>query len=267
MNQASQFLTVSLSISYKSGKPVFQDFFMEMQEGEIMGLVGGSGSGKSTLALAILRLLDSKGARVSGFLDFKGRNLLSLGEGEMRRIRGREISLVLQSPTSALNPMLRIRTQMREAWRAHRRDCDGQSAIIEALESVSLPTEDAFLKRYPSEISVGQGQRLLIAMAILHSPALLIADEPTSSLDPITQVEILELFRDINKRIGTGILLISHDLFAVESICQRVAVLHEGRILECGSLTEMYSAAAHPYTKALLRSSSSARGAAASSKG
>jgi len=267
MHEASQFLTVSLSVSYKKDKFVFRDFFLEMKEREIIGLVGGSGSGKSTLALAILRLLDSKGARVSGTLNFKGRNLLELREFEMRQIRGREISLVLQSPTSALNPMLRIRTQMKEAWRAHRRDCDGQAAIVEALKSVSLPTEDAFLKRYPSEISVGQGQRVLIAMAILHSPALLIADEPTSSLDPITQLEILELFRDINRRTGTGILLISHDLFAVESICQRIAVLHEGRILECGSLTEMYSAAAHPYTRALLRSSSRVRRATASSQG
>ena len=140
-----------------------------------------------------------------------------------------------------------------------------KDSSCEALENVSLPTDEGFLKRYPSEISVGQGQRLLIAMAILHSPAFLIADEPTSSLDPITQVEILELFRDINKRIGTAILLISHDLFAVELICQRVAVLREGHILECGSLEEMYSAAAHPYTKALLRSSSRARGTAASS--
>ena len=121
---------MSLSVSYKSGKPLFQDFVMEMQEGEIMGLVGGSGSGKSTLALGILRLLDSKGAKVSGFINFKGQNLLLLRESEMRRIRGREISLVLQSPTSALNPMLRIRTQMREAWRAHRQDCDGKTAVV-----------------------------------------------------------------------------------------------------------------------------------------
>ena len=267
MNPIDQFLSISLSVRYKSAKPTFQDLVMEMRQAEILGLVGGSGSGKSTLALAILRLLDAKGARVNGSIIFQGRNILLVSEGDMRRLRGREISLVLQSPTSALNPMLRIRTQMREAWRAHRRDSDGRISIIEALKSVSLPTDDGFLKRYPSEVSVGQGQRLLIAMAILHSPKLLIADEPTSSLDPITQMEILELFRDINRHLGTGILLISHDLFAVESICQRVAVLHEGRILECGSLSEMYSSTAHSYTKALLRRASSTGRAAAAGNG
>ena len=255
MGLSEQFLDACLSVHYKKGNPIFRDLMLQMRRGEVLGMVGGSGSGKSTLALAILRLLDTKGAKVSGSIIFEDRDLLLTSEREMRRLRGREISLVLQSPTSALNPMLRVGTQMREAWRAHRRDIDGTTEIKEVLEAVSLPASQEFLRRYPSEVSVGQGQRILIAMAILHSPKLLIADEPTSSLDPLTQVEILELFRDINKRLGTGILLISHDLFAVESICGRIAVLREGQILECGSLTQMYSESAHPYTKSLLRTS------------
>lgn len=264
MNDLDQFLSVSLTIEYSKGKAVFRDVFLQMRRGEILGLVGPSGSGKSTLALGIMRLLDSKGAKVSGCIYLNGHDLLSLSEREMRRVRGKQISLVLQSPSSALNPMLRLSTQLKEAWRAHRQDSDGKIEIAHALESVSLPKSEEFLKRYPSEISVGQGQRILIAMAILHSPQLLIADEPTSALDHITQLEILALFRDINSQLGTGILMVSHDLLAIESVCDRVAVLHQGQIVECNTTAEIFGRAVHPYTKALIQRSSAehSRGAA-----
>ena len=258
MSDSGQFLSVSLSAKYRTGKPVLQDLVLNMRRGEILGLVGGSGSGKSTLALAILGLLDPKRCAVVGSVHLNGRELLALSGRQMRHLRGREISLVLQSPSSALNPMLRIGTQMREAWRAHQRNNDGKAEIEVALHSVCLRSDDEFLKRYPSEISVGQGQRLLIAMAILHSPALLIADEPTSALDPLTQIEILALFQDINRRWGTAILLVSHDLAAVESICHRIAVLHEGKILGCGPLPELRSSA-HPYIAALFGTGLSSR--------
>jgi ABC-type dipeptide/oligopeptide/nickel transport system ATPase component len=261
-----QFLSVSLTVTYGNGKSVFRDLFLQMRRGEILGLVGGSGSGKSTLALGVMRLLDSKGAKVSGCVYLNGRDLISLPEREMRQVRGKQISLVLQSPSSALNPMLRLGTQLKEAWRAHCQDSDGKIEIARVLESVSLPKNGEFMRRYPSEVSVGQGQRILIAMAILHSPQLLIADEPTSALDHITQLEILSLFRDINKQLGTGILMVSHDLLAIESICDRVAVLHEGRIVECNTTSEIFGGAVHPYTKALVRRSSPvqhSRGAAA----
>ncbi len=249
-----QVLSLSLSVAYGKRPSIFGDLSLNMQCGEILGLVGGSGCGKSTLALAILRLLDTKGATASGSVYFNGRNLLTLSEREMRRVRGREIGLVLQSPLSALNPMLRIGRQLREAWRAHREDNDGETEIAQTLQRVDLPPTTDFLRRYPSEISVGQAQRVLIAMAILHGPDLLIADEPTSALDAITQIGALELFREINKQSGTSILLISHDLAAVESVCDRVAVLYQGKIVECRSAGDMFSEASHPYTRALFQS-------------
>ncbi len=255
MPGSNQFLSLSLSVAYGKRQPIFRDLSLEMRPKEILGLVGGSGCGKSTLALAILRLLDIKGATASGFIHFKGRDLLTLSERQMRRIRGREIGLVLQSPLSALNPMLRLGRQLREAWRAHREDSSGETEIAGALHRVDLPSTPDFLKRYPSEISVGQAQRVLIAMAILHGPDLLIADEPTSALDPINQSSTLELFRSINQQSGSSILLISHDLAAVETICDRVAVLHEGKIVDCHTVAEMSSTPSHPYTRALFAAS------------
>ena len=248
-----QVLALSLSVAYGKRPPIFTDLSLQMRRGEILGLVGGSGCGKSTLALAVLRLLDTKGATASGSVFFNGRDLLNLSEREMRRVRGREIGLVLQSPLSALNPMLRIGRHLREAWRAHREDNNGESEIAQTLQRVDLPHTTDFLKRYPSEISVGQAQRVLIAIAILHGPDLLIADEPTSALDAITQIGALELFRDINKQSGSSILMISHDLAAVESVCDRVAVLHEGKIVECRAVENMFSEASHPYTRALFQ--------------
>lgn len=251
MKPPDQLLSLLLTVAYRNRDPVFSELSLEIRRGEILGLIGGSGCGKSTLALAMLRLLDAKGAKVSGFIHFNGRDLLPLSEREMRRIRGREIGLVLQSPMSALNPMLRIGRQLQEAWRAHRADGTGEAEIAYALQRVDLPHAAEFLKRYPSEISVGQSQRVLIAMGILHGPDLLIADEPTSALDAITQLSALKLSRDINQQSGMSILLISHDLVAVESICDRVAVLCDGKIVECDTVEAMVTNASHPYTRAL----------------
>jgi ABC-type dipeptide/oligopeptide/nickel transport system ATPase component len=248
------FLSLSLDVSYGNKPEALKSVFLQMRRGEVLGLIGQSGSGKSTLALAILRLLELKGGKAKGSISFQGRDLLKLKEREMRQLRGSEIGLVLQSPLSSLNPALRIGTQLTEAWRAHAsgsRD-EAKLRIQESLTAVSLPSDEEFLRRFPSQLSVGQAQRVLIAMAVMHRPALLIADEPTSALDVITQAEVLQLFRKLNQDLGTGILYISHDLLSVATICDRIAILNQGEIVECGLTGQIFNHPAHPYTKKLI---------------
>ena len=249
MTSRSNLLSARFSAGYPGRPSVLTNLEMEIETGEIVGLVGESGSGKSTLALALLRLLEFRGGQATGDLCFRGRNLLALSQRQMRAVRGREIALVLQSPLSALNPAMRIGRQMLESWRAHQ---DGSPDLLEALDAVNLPPEKSFLDRYPSELSVGQAQRVLIAMAILHRPALLIADEPTSALDAVTQSEILNLFSRLNRQMGMAVLYISHDLLSVASFCHRIAILRQGQIVETNSSEEIFSRPRHPYTQALL---------------
>ncbi|MGD0989347.1 MAG: ABC transporter ATP-binding protein [Candidatus Sulfotelmatobacter sp.] len=246
-------LAIRLSAAY-SGKQVLRDVEIDIRRGEVLGLVGQSGSGKSTLAMAILGLLDKKKVRTEGLINFEGHDLLQLSERELRSLRGRAMSLVLQSPLSSLNPALKIRTQLKEAWLAHSKGskAEGERAIRNSLSSVSLPSDDEFQCKYPSQMSVGQAQRVLIAMAIMHRPALLIADEATSALDVITQSEILALFRELNRSTGMAILYISHDLASVAGICDRIAILHEGKIVECGTTEQTFTCPQHPYTQRLM---------------
>jgi ABC-type glutathione transport system ATPase component len=247
-------LSARISVRYGDKPPVLQEVAFDIQRGEVLGLVGQSGSGKSTLAMAILGLLDRKMVSADGTIEFENTDLLKLRERELRELRGRKIALVLQSPLSSLNPALKIRTQLKEAWRAHdsgsRTNCD--AAIRAALESVSLPSNDEFLRKYPSQMSVGQAQRVLIAMAVMHRPALLIADEATSALDVITQSEILNLFRNLNRSISMAVLYISHDLASVAGICDRIAILHEGQIVELGSAEQVLSNPKNAYTQRLM---------------
>src|SRR5262249_11232771 len=212
------------------------------------------GSGKSTLSLAILRLLHLKGGKVTGTVSFEGEDLLAKTEAEMRSVRGRRISIVLQSPLSALNPALRIGSELGEAWEARGNGSREarDAAVCSALGNVSLPSDDDFLRRRPAQLSVGQAQRVIIAMAILHRPALLIADEPTSALDSITQSEILGLFGRLNRELQMGILYISHDLLSVASLCHRIAILNAGEIVECSTPRQIFRAPRHPYTERLV---------------
>ena len=246
-------LSLDVSVDY-AGKPgVLRNVSLEVNRGEIVGLVGQSGSGKSTLAMAILRLLELKGGSARGQIRFEGRDLMTLSERELRRIRGKQIGLVLQSPMTALNPALRIGTQLKEGWRCHGGDPAGwKRRAMELLESVSLPAEEAFLRHYPRQLSVGLAQRVLIAMATLHRPPLLLADEPTSALDAITQGEILELFGRLSRELDMAMLFISHDLRSVATLCDRVAILHEGEIVEMGASEEIFENPRHPYTQRLL---------------
>jgi peptide/nickel transport system ATP-binding protein len=252
-------LSAQVTVRYPGKAPVLRGISLEIARGEVVGLVGQSGSGKSTLALAILGLLGRQRAIVEGKIIFQGADLLAMREREWHRLRGRSLSLVLQSPLASLNPALQIRTQLREAWRAHSdrsaTNEDRDQAIRSAMMSVSLPSGDQdrdFLNKRASQLSVGQAQRVLIAMAILHRPALLIADEATSALDVITQSEILELFARLNRETGMSILYISHDLPSVAGICQRIAILHEGQIVECGATEQIFTAPVHAYTQQLM---------------
>jgi len=263
-DSARSLLSAQVTVRYPGKAPVLCGISLEIARGEVVGLVGQSGSGKSTLALAILGLLGRQRAIVEGSIFFQGADLLTMRERELRNLRGRSLSLVLQSPLASLNPALQIRTQLREAWRApsdsnasgstaRADDCD--RAIQSALASVSLPSDENdpdFLRKRASQLSVGQAQRVLIAMAIMHRPALLIADEATSALDVITQSEILELFARLNPEIGMSILYISHDLPSVAGICQRIAILHEGQVVECGPTEQIFTAPVHAYTRRLM---------------
>jgi ABC-type glutathione transport system ATPase component len=239
-------------ISARYGRTlVLHDVECRIAPGEIVALVGLSGSGKSTLALSLLRLLHYRAGEVTGSIRLTGRELGELAEREMRGIRGKLVGYVPQSPATALNGRLRVRTLIEETWRAHGRGRPSESFCAKLLESVQLPTGEDFLDQRAAELSIGQGQRLLIAMAIMHRPPLLLADEPTSALDAITQAAVLRLFRELNQRNGTAMLFISHDLPSVASIAHRVEILHEGRIVESGAPEVLFRRPRHPFTQAL----------------
>ena len=253
----SRVLSTRVSADYAGRPGVLREAELDVASGEIVGLVGESGSGKSTMALAILRLLHFRGGSVQGEVRFSGRNLLDLSEKAMRQIRGRDIGLVLQSPIASLNPGMRIGDQLFESWRAHRETGDkpfSNADAIQLLERVSLAADPAFLRRYPRQLSVGQAQRVLIALAIVHRPRMLIADEPTSALDALTQSEILQLFSRLSREMAMGILFISHDLLSVASICSRVAILWAGSVVEFNSTEKIFRRPTHAYTKMLIAS-------------
>lgn len=226
-------LRVGLQAGY-AGKPVLHEVRFELRRGEVLGLVGTSGAGKSTLVQSLLGLLPWRGGRVTGEGMLAGRNLLALSDREFRKLRGREVALIPQSPMTALNEAISLQTHFNEAWRAH--ENSGRAALGQRLQTllaeVQLPSNPEFLRRRPSQISVGQAQRVLIALALLHRPALIIADEPTSALDPVTQTQIVDLLKNLNRQHGTTLLYISHDLISVLQLSDRIAVLDAGTIVE-----------------------------------
>ena len=228
----------------------------DLLEGETLGIVGESGCGKSVTALSVLGLLQRPGRVVGGEVIFRGRDLLELEREELRQIRGRDIAMVFQDPLSSLNPVLRIGFQVDEAMRAH--DKVAKNAVnersIDLLRLVRVPDAPRRLHEYPHQFSGGMRQRVMIAMGLANSPALLIADEPTTALDVTVQAQILELLRDLNRTTGTSIILITHNLGVVAGICTRVLVMYAGEIVEEGPVEQIFENPQHPYTWSLLRS-------------
>jgi peptide/nickel transport system ATP-binding protein len=245
-------LKVQLDASYR-GKQVLCGVAFVLMQGEVLGLVGTSGAGKSTLVLSLLGLLPWRGGRASGSVIFAGKNLLQLSETELRKLRGKEIALVPQSPLSALNPAVSLDTHFREAWLAHEKPSAAalKARVEDLMNEVNLPYTAEFMRRRPGQISVGQAQRVLIALALLHRPVLLIADEPTSALDPVTQAQIVALLCRVTKTQGATLLYISHDLVSVLQLSSRIAVLDRGRIAEILP-ANLLSAAKQDETKSLL---------------
>lgn len=230
---------------------------LEVQQGETVGIVGESGSGKSVTALSLMRLVASPPGRiVSGRVELDGEDLLSLDDAAMRRIRGRRISMIFQDPLASLNPVLRIGFQLAEVFRRHL-GFDRKGADVEAvrmLKAMEIPSPETRARSYPHQLSGGMRQRAMIAMALSCKPRLLIADEPTTALDVTVQVQVLNLMKQACREQGTAMLLITHDMGVVAHMCDRVAVMYAGRIVEYTDVRTLFARPAHPYTAGLLRS-------------
>jgi peptide/nickel transport system ATP-binding protein len=235
---------------------IIKNISLEVRAGEILGLVGASGSGKSMTALGIMRLLPST-ASCTGITRLNGETLSSMPESRMQAIRGRDIGMVFQEPTSALNPLMRIGDQVEETVRSHRQasDAEAQSLAREALDLVGLQGEQGALDRLPYELSGGQRQRVAIAMAMVLSPQFLIADEPTTALDVITQAQVLQLLQGLVRRRNMGMILVTHDLAVIAQLADRVAVMHQGEIVEQASAAEILRRPRNAYSAALLAAS------------
>ncbi len=235
-----------------------RDLSFSIAPGEVLGLVGESGSGKSITSLAIMRLLPPQ-ARVSGEIFFAGnhtpRNLPALDDDAMRQLRGFRIAMIFQEPMTALNPVMRVGDQIAEAVVAHNSISkkDAWQRAVEAMNDVAIPDAARRASDYPHQLSGGMRQRIMIAMAIVNRPQLLIADEPTTALDVTIQAQILELLAHLRTKFGLAMLFISHDLAVVSQIADRVAVMYAGSLVELGEKRHIFQAAAHPYTRGLLR--------------
>jgi oligopeptide/dipeptide ABC transporter ATP-binding protein len=222
--------------------------------GEIFGLVGESGSGKSITALATIRLL-AEGIRASGRILFEGRDLAALSEAEMRQVRGGKISMIFQEPTAALNPVFTIGSQIVAAIRAHAKvnKADAHHRAVELLRKVGIPDPDNRMAFYPHQLSGGMCQRVMIAMALAAGARLVIADEPTTALDVTIQAEIVKLLQQLVRETGVGLLFISHDLGLVAELCDRVAVVYAGEVVETGNSAALLRRPLHPYMQGLQR--------------
>jgi oligopeptide/dipeptide ABC transporter ATP-binding protein len=229
---------------------------LHVYPGEIVGLVGESGCGKSVTSLSIMRLISTPGRIDAGEIFFDGIDLMTLSESEMRNIRGNSISMIFQQPQTSLNPMFTAGDQIAEVLRIHERieNKDSWSAAVDLLRLVGIPDPERRAKSYPHELSGGQAQRVMIAIALALSPQLLIADEPTTALDVTIQAQILDLLRGLQEKFRTAIILITHDLGVIAEMAQRVAVMYAGKIVEKANVMPLFNQPLHPYTQGLIGS-------------
>mgnify|MGYP000261722346 CR=1 FL=1 len=229
----------------------------DLDYGEVMGVVGESGSGKSQEAYSIMGLLQSPGKVIGGSITFEGKDVLSFSKDEMTAFRGNKVAMIFQNPMTCLNPVYTIGNQLVEALRAHDKKISKEEAekrAMEMMEMVGINNVEKRMKQYPHEFSGGMRQRVMIAMGLICHPQLLIADEPTTALDVTIQAQILDLMRDLQKKIKTSIIIITHNLGVVANIADRVAVMYGGKLVETGDVEDIFHNPCHEYTKGLLRS-------------
>jgi len=232
------------------------DVSFTVERGQVMGLVGESGSGKSVTGFSLIGLVDPPGRITAGQILFQGRDIAGLRDEEMRKLRGRHIAMVFQDPMMTLNPVLRVDTQMIEAVRAHEKvsRTEARARSRDALGLVGIPSPDERLRAYPHQFSGGMRQRVAIAIALLHQPALVIADEPTTALDVTIQAQILSEMQSLCAKFGTALVWITHDLSVIAGLADHVAVMYAGRIVEKGTVDQVLDSPMHPYTNGLIGS-------------
>ena len=247
----------NLSLAESStGKLLVKNVSFSIEKGEVLGIVGESGSGKSITALAILKLCPPGINLASGRVIFKGKSIYELSEAEILKVRGKQISMILQDPLSALNPVLTIGEQIEEVLEVHLNLSKSQrkKRMLELLKEVGIGDPELRARSYPHELSGGLRQRAMIAMALAGEPELLIADEPTTALDPTLQIQVLELLKSISQKKGLSLIFITHDLGVISYIAQKLVVLYKGEILETGNVEDVLKTPLHPYTRLLVNS-------------
>jgi ABC-type dipeptide/oligopeptide/nickel transport system ATPase component len=257
MTDATDALRVDdLSIAYGGAPPSVSGVSLRVRRGEIVGVIGESGSGKSSIALAMMGLLPDSARVTAASMEIAGAEMQGASERDWCRVRGVKASMVFQEPMSALNPCMRIGAQIAEVLRIHGKADRRQARAraLEILELVQMPDAAQRLDYYPHQLSGGQRQRVVIAIAVAAGPSLLVADEPTTALDVTVQAQILELIKSLRDETGMGVLFISHDLGVIGQLCERVAVMYRGRIVETGAARRVLEDPRHPYTRALLES-------------